>query len=72
MEREKRCFENHWYNSKHISFLMVFLGFLQAYNQWGERTILSLFFLVLGIILFVLSVFGVIVYKNEQRNPNTR
>ncbi|HZG72060.1 MAG TPA: hypothetical protein VEY51_11050 [Chondromyces sp.] len=48
-----------------FSFFMVPISFLQAYNQWGERPVLSFFFLLLGVLLFVLSIIGGMVYKKR-------
>ncbi|TQR35303.1 hypothetical protein C7Y47_08655 [Lysinibacillus sphaericus] len=49
-----------------LSFFMVLIGFLQAYNHWGERTTLSLFFLTSSILLLLLSIIGLFVYRKRQ------
>lgn len=51
-----------------LSFFIVLISFLQAYNQWGERIILAIFFLILGILLLVLSIIGVIIYRKRADN----
>lgn len=50
-----------------ISFLTILNSYLQAYNHWGERHVLSLLFFILGTILFILSIIGVIVLNKKQR-----
>lgn len=35
-----------------LSFVMVFMGFSQAFNNWGEKRTLSLFFLTSSILVF--------------------
>ncbi|MBU5213163.1 hypothetical protein [Heyndrickxia oleronia] len=50
-----------------ISFLTILNSYLQAYNHWEERHVLSLLFFILGTILFILSIIGVIVLNKKQR-----
>ncbi|MCA1057657.1 hypothetical protein LCL96_01840 [Rossellomorea aquimaris] len=52
-----------------IGFFVVIIAFLQAYNHWGEREILSSFFLIggLGILVFHL----IALYRNAKSQKNT-
>ncbi|WP_342539992.1 hypothetical protein MHI39_19340 [Heyndrickxia sp. FSL K6-6286] len=50
-----------------ISFLTILNSYLQAYNHWGERHVLSLLFFILGTILLILSIIGVIVLKKNRK-----
>lgn len=49
-----------------LSFFMVFIGFSQAYNNWEEKRILSLFFLTSSILLLILAIIALIVYRKRQ------
>ena len=50
-----------------ISFLTILNSYLQAYNHWGERHVLSLLFFILGTILLIISIIGVIVLNKKQK-----
>ncbi|MFJ7916290.1 MULTISPECIES: hypothetical protein [unclassified Lysinibacillus] len=49
-----------------LSFLMIFSGFSQAFNNWGEKRTLSLFFLTSSILLLILAILALIVYRKRQ------
>ncbi|MEY9972486.1 flagellar biosynthesis/type III secretory pathway M-ring protein FliF/YscJ [Lysinibacillus sp. RC46] len=49
-----------------LSFLMIFVGFSQAFNNWGEKRALSLFFLTSSILVLILAIIALIVYRKRQ------
>ncbi|QDQ00019.1 hypothetical protein FOH38_05485 [Lysinibacillus fusiformis] len=49
-----------------LYFLMIFVGFSQAFNNWGEKRALSLFFLTSSILALILAIIALIVYRNRQ------
>ncbi|MGE8005273.1 hypothetical protein [Lysinibacillus sp. NPDC093216] len=49
-----------------LSFLMIFVGFSQAFNNWGEKRALSLFFLTSSILVLILVIIALIVYRKRQ------
>jgi len=49
-----------------LSFLMIFIGFSQAFNNWGEKRALSLFFLTSSILALILAIIALIVYRKRQ------
>ncbi|MBK3496884.1 hypothetical protein JFL43_18855 [Viridibacillus sp. YIM B01967] len=53
-----------------LSPFFVIICFLQSYNHWGEKQILSLVFLISGILLFTIAIINVIVYKKRQSGLN--
>lgn len=48
-----------------LSFLMVIICFLQAFNHWGDRLVSSLVYLFLGVLLLILTV---AVIRIKKRN----
>ena len=53
-----------------LSFLMVFIGFSQAYNNWGEKRALSLFFLTSSILVLILTILALIVYRKRKTSKD--
>ncbi|MFT9817976.1 hypothetical protein [Lysinibacillus sp. NPDC056185] len=49
-----------------LSFWMIFVGFSQAFNNWGEKRALSLFFLTSSILVLILAINALIVYRKRQ------
>ena len=49
----------------YIGFFVVIIAFLQAYNHWGERELLSYFFLIGGLSILVLNLIAL--YKNNKK-----
>ncbi|MCL1694549.1 hypothetical protein [Lysinibacillus sp. BPa_S21] len=49
-----------------LSFFMIFIGFLQAFNNWGEKRTLSLFFLTSSTLALIFAIIGLIVYRKRQ------
>lgn len=49
-----------------LSFIMVLIGFSQAFNNWGEKRTLSLFFLTSSILLLIFAAIALIVYRKRQ------
>ena len=49
-----------------LSFFMAFIGFSQAYNNWGEKKALSLFFLTSSILVLIVASIALIVYRKRQ------
>lgn len=49
-----------------LSFIMVLIGFSQAFNNWGEKRTLSLFFLTSSILLLIFAAIASIVYRKRQ------
>lgn len=48
-----------------LSFVMVFIGFSQAFNNWGEKRTLSLFFLTSSILVLILAIIALMVYRKR-------
>ncbi|WP_249713208.1 hypothetical protein, partial [Bacillus cereus] len=38
-----------------LSFLIAFIGFSQAFNNWGEKRMLSLFFLIASMFVLIVA-----------------
>jgi len=55
-----------------LSFLMVLIGFSQAFNNWGEKRGLSLFFLIASSVLLLFSIIGLFVYRKRQITLKTK
>ena len=49
----------------YIGFFMVIIAFLQSFNHWGEKEVLSYFFLIGGIGILVLNF--VAIYKLSKK-----
>jgi len=49
-----------------LFFLMIFIGFSQAFNNWGEKRALSLFFLTSSILALIFAIIALIVYRKRQ------
>ncbi|GAB0169231.1 hypothetical protein LSPCS325_26680 [Lysinibacillus sp. CTST325] len=49
-----------------LSFWMIFIGFSQAFNNWGEKRALSLFYLTSSILVLILAIIALIVYRKRQ------
>jgi len=49
-----------------LSFLMAFIGFSQAFNNWGEKRMLSLFFLIASIFVLIVASLALIFYRERQ------
>ncbi|SCY14232.1 hypothetical protein SAMN02787079_00867 [Lysinibacillus sp. TC-37] len=49
-----------------LSFLMAFIGFSQAFNNWGEKRMLSLFFLIASIFVLIVASLALIFYRKRQ------
>jgi len=45
---------------------MVFIGFSQAFNNWGEKRTLSLFFLTSSILVLIFAIIALIDYRKRQ------
>jgi hypothetical protein len=52
-----------------IGFFVVFVAFIQAYNHWGERELLSYFFLIGGLGILVLNLIAL--YKKVKSKDST-
>jgi hypothetical protein len=52
----------------YLAFFMAIITFLQAFSNWGERVVLSYFFLICGISLLVL--YFVVLYKKLKNKSN--
>ena len=52
-----------------IGFFVVIIAFLQAYNHWGERELLSYFFLIGGLGILVLNFIAL--YKTAKSKDKT-
>ncbi|MFF5994778.1 hypothetical protein AAGS61_08440 [Lysinibacillus sp. KU-BSD001] len=52
------------------SFVMALLGLSQAFNHWGERTFLSLFFFSGSIFLLILTIMALIDYRKRQMSKD--
>jgi hypothetical protein len=52
----------------YIGFFMAIITFLQAFSNWGERVVLSYFFLIGGLSLLVLNF--VALYKKLKNKSN--
>ena len=48
------------------SFFMALIGFSQAFNYWGERTLLSLFFFGGSTLLLILTIMALVAYRKRQ------
>jgi NADH:ubiquinone oxidoreductase subunit K len=49
-----------------LSFLMAFIGFSQAFNNWGEKRMLSLFFLIASMFVLIVASLALIFYRKRQ------
>jgi len=49
-----------------LYFLMAFIGFSQAFNNWGEKRILSLFFLIASVFVLIVTSIALIFYRKRQ------
>jgi len=49
-----------------LFFVMVFIGFSQAFNNWEEKRTLSLFFLTSSILVLILAIIALIDYRKRQ------
>jgi len=49
-----------------LSFLMAFIGFSQAFNNWREKRMLSLFFLIASMFVLIVASLALIFYRKRQ------
>lgn len=49
-----------------LSFVMVFIGFSQAFNNWEEKRTLSFFFLISSILVLILAILALFDYRKRQ------